>query len=77
MKKAHYSTYAMHPGSMKMYRNIKGNYWWKGIKGDIVEFVSKCLTSYQIKAEHKHPAGYCNPYQSQNGNGNTLQWILL
>ena len=27
------------------------------MKGDIAEFVSKCLTCQQIKAEHKHPAG--------------------
>ena len=27
MEKAHCSTYAMHPGSTKMYRTIKKNYW--------------------------------------------------
>ena len=27
MKKAHYFAYAMHPDSIKMYRNIKKNYW--------------------------------------------------
>ena len=27
------------------------------MKGDIAEFVSKCLTCQQIKAEHKHPVG--------------------
>ena len=57
MEEAHCSAYAMHPRSMKMYRTIKGNYWWKGMKGDIAKFVSQCLTCQQIKAEHKHPAG--------------------
>ena len=27
MKKAHNSAYAMHRGSMKMYRTLKDNYW--------------------------------------------------
>ena len=28
MEEAHYLAYAMHPGSTKMYRAIKENYWW-------------------------------------------------
>ena len=39
-----------------MYRMLKENYWWKGMKGDVAEFISKCLTCHQVKAEHKHPA---------------------
>ena len=35
MEEAHCLAYAMHLGSTKMYRTIKGNYWWKGMKGDI------------------------------------------
>ena len=35
MEEAHSSTYAMHPGSTKMYHNIKEHYWWKGMKRDI------------------------------------------
>ena len=31
MEEAHCSAYAMHPGSTKMYRTIKENYWWSGI----------------------------------------------
>ena len=43
MEEAHCSTYAMHPGSTKMYRTIKENYWWSGMKRDVTEFVSRCL----------------------------------
>ena len=43
MKEAHCSAYAMHPGSTKIYRTIKANYWWSGMKKDIAQFVSKCL----------------------------------
>ena len=55
MEKAHYSAFAMHPGSTKMYRTIKENYWWSGIKRDIAEFVSKCLVCQQMKVDHQKP----------------------
>ena len=43
MEEAHNSAYAMHPGSTKLYRTLKDNYWWLGMKKDIVEFVARCL----------------------------------
>ena len=57
MEEAHSFTYAMHPGSTKMYHTLKEHYWWKGMKRDIAEFVSKCLTCQQVKAEHHKPTG--------------------
>ena len=53
MEEAHYSAYAMHPGSTKMYRTIRENYWWSGMKKDVAEFVSRCLVCQQVKAEHQ------------------------
>ena len=43
MEKAHCPAYAIHPGSTKLYRTIKENYWWSSIKKDIVEFIYRCL----------------------------------
>ena len=57
MEEAHSSTYAMHPGSTKMYHTLNEHYWWKGMKRDIAEFVSRCLTCHQVKAKHQKPAG--------------------
>ena len=57
LEEVHCSAYAMHPGSTKMYQDLKDHYWWKGMKKNIAEYVSKCLTCQQVKAEHQHPAG--------------------
>ena len=61
MEEAHNSSYAMHPGSTKMYHTLKDNYWWSGIKKDIAEFVARCLVCQQVKAEYQHPAGTLQP----------------
>ena len=44
MEEAHSSTYAMHPGSTKIYHTLTEHYWWKGMKKKISDFISRCLT---------------------------------
>ncbi|KAL0395498.1 UNVERIFIED_CONTAM: hypothetical protein Slati_4516000 [Sesamum latifolium] len=61
MHEAHYAPYAMHPGSTKMYRDLKPYYWWSKMKKDVAEFVARCLTCQQVKAEHQAPAGKLQP----------------
>ena len=46
-----------------MYQDLKQRYWWPGMKRDVVDFVSKCLTCQQIKAEHQRPAGLLQPLE--------------
>ncbi|KAD4982100.1 hypothetical protein E3N88_18771 [Mikania micrantha] len=40
-----------------MYKNLKENYWWIGMKKDIAAYVARCLTCSQVKAEHQKPSG--------------------
>nr|GEV31925.1 DNA/RNA polymerases superfamily protein [Tanacetum cinerariifolium] len=40
----HSSLVFIHLGSTKMYRDLKQNFWWNGMKNDVVKFVVKCLT---------------------------------
>ena len=42
--KAHNTIFTMHPRGNKMYQDLKPQYWWKGMKRDVTEYVSKCLT---------------------------------
>ncbi|XP_052299719.1 uncharacterized protein LOC127903097 [Citrus sinensis] len=43
LREAHESSYSMHPGSTKMYRDLKQSFWWRNMKRDIAAFVSRCL----------------------------------
>ncbi|KAL2252777.1 UNVERIFIED_CONTAM: Transposon Tf2-12 polyprotein [Sesamum indicum] len=54
-QEAHNAPYAMHPGITKMYRNLRPYYWWQTMKKDVAEFVAKCMTCQQVKAEHQGP----------------------
>ena len=57
MEKAYFSAYSIHLSSTKMYHDLKDIYWWNGIKKDITEFMSKCLTCQQVKLEHQRSSG--------------------
>ncbi|GKF82991.1 putative reverse transcriptase domain-containing protein [Tanacetum coccineum] len=51
------SKYSIHPGSEKMYQDVKKLYWWPNMKANIATYVSKCLTCAKVKAEHQRPSG--------------------
>ncbi|KAD6453660.1 hypothetical protein E3N88_08366 [Mikania micrantha] len=63
MEEAHKSRYSIHPGATKMYRDLRVNYWWPGMKRDIAKYVEKCLTCLQVKAEHQKPYGKLQPFE--------------
>ncbi|GJY06955.1 putative reverse transcriptase domain-containing protein [Tanacetum coccineum] len=57
MHESHKSKYSIHPGSDKMYQDMKQLYWWPNIKADIATYVNKCLTRARVKTEHQRPSG--------------------
>ena len=56
MEEAHSSAYEMHLRSTKMYHTLREHYWWRGMKKDVAEFVSRYLICHQVNAEHQRPA---------------------
>ena len=68
---SHNTVFTMHPGSNKIYQDMKQSYWWRGMKKDISEYVAKCLTCQQVKAEHQVPSDLLNPLPIPNGSGIT------
>ncbi|KAD2805415.1 hypothetical protein E3N88_38792 [Mikania micrantha] len=57
MDEAHKSRYSIHPGSDKMYHDLKVLYWWPHMKFDIATYVGKCLTCAKVKIEYQKPSG--------------------
>jgi hypothetical protein len=61
LKEAHETAYSIHPGSEKMYQDLKRRFGWYGTKRKIAEYVAKCDSCQRIKAEHQRPAGLLQP----------------
>ncbi|GJZ19860.1 putative reverse transcriptase domain-containing protein [Tanacetum coccineum] len=57
MHESHKSKYSIHPGSDKMYQDLKKLYWWPNMIAEIATYVSKCLTCARVKAECQKPSG--------------------
>ncbi|GJZ23716.1 putative reverse transcriptase domain-containing protein [Tanacetum coccineum] len=57
MHESHKSKYSVHPGSDKMYQDMKQLYWWPNMKANIATYVSKYLTCLKVKVEHQKPSG--------------------
>jgi hypothetical protein len=61
LDEAHLSRYSIHPGSTKMYQDLKQHYWWTKMKIKIARYVARCDTCRRVKAIHLKTVG---PLQS-------------
>jgi hypothetical protein len=69
LREAHDSAYSIHHGSTKMYQDLKENYWWYGLKRDVVMCVS------ELKPNTKDQKDCYNLSRYRNGNGKKSVWI--
>ncbi|WVZ80451.1 hypothetical protein U9M48_027924 [Paspalum notatum var. saurae] len=61
LSEAHDTAYSIHPGSTKMYYDLKERFWWYGMKRAVAEYVAIYDTCQRVKAEHQRPAGLLQP----------------
>uniref|UniRef100_A0A2N9GS05 RNA-directed DNA polymerase n=1 Tax=Fagus sylvatica TaxID=28930 RepID=A0A2N9GS05_FAGSY len=61
LSEAHNTGYTVHPGGTKMYRDLKGTFWWNNMKREIAGYVARCLVCQQVKIEHQRPGGLLQP----------------
>ena len=58
LREFHCSRFFVHPGGTKMYRDLRRQYYWSGMKRHVGDFVRRCLTSQKVNAEHRSQQGY-------------------
>ena len=61
LDEAHLSKFSIHPGSTKMYQDLKQNFWWTRMKREIAKYVAECDTCQRVKASHLKVAGTLQP----------------
>ncbi|KAA0040368.1 ty3-gypsy retrotransposon protein [Cucumis melo var. makuwa] len=72
LTEAHSSPFTIHPGSTKMYQDLRCVYWWRNMKREVADFVSRCLVCQQLKAPRQKPAGL-----SRTLKGYTVIWVVI
>ena len=53
----------MHFDGTKMYQDLRRQYYCFIMKRHVGDFVRRCLTCQQVKAEHQKPAGLLQPLE--------------
>jgi hypothetical protein len=61
LDKAHTSRYSIHPGSTKMYHDLRQQFWWIRMKCETARYVSECDTYQKVKADYMKPGGLLQP----------------
>ena len=61
LDEAHSSKLSIHPGSSKMYHDLKTHFWWTKMKKQIATYVARCDTCSRVKADHLKPTGPLQP----------------
>jgi hypothetical protein len=57
LEEAHTSRYSIHPGSTKMYHDLRQQFWWARMTCKIARYVSECDTCRKVKADYMNPGG--------------------
>jgi hypothetical protein len=61
LEEAHQSKLSIHPGSNKMYHDLRQLYWWSYMKQDITKYVAECDICGRVKADHLRRLGFLQP----------------
>ncbi|WVZ52489.1 LOW QUALITY PROTEIN: hypothetical protein U9M48_003543, partial [Paspalum notatum var. saurae] len=72
LDEAHASLFTMHPGSNKMYQDLKQKFWWARMKREIAKYVSECDVCQRVKANHLKPAGLPRTQKGYNSI-----WVII
>ena len=57
----HSVPYVGHPGYQKTIRTVRSQFFWPGMKKDVVDYIARCMECQRVKAEHRHPTIFLQP----------------
>jgi hypothetical protein len=61
LDEAYTSRYSIHPGSIKMYHDLRQQFWWTRMKRKITYYMSECETYRKVKADYMKHRGLLQP----------------
>ena len=63
LKEMHDVLYAGHPSYQKKITAVRSQFFWPGMKKDVVDYIARCMECQKVKAKHSHLAGLLQPLQ--------------
>jgi hypothetical protein len=76
LDEAHLSKFSIHPGSTKIYQDLRRNFWWTRMKREIAKYVSECDTRQRIKASHRKISGTLQPLPSWKWEDISMDFVI-
>jgi hypothetical protein len=61
LDEAHTSRYSIHPGSTKMYNDLRKQFWWTRMEREATHYVSECDSCQKVKVNYMKPGGLLQP----------------
>jgi hypothetical protein len=61
LDEAHMSRYSIYPRSIKMYDELRQQFWWTRMKREASHYVSECDTYRKVNANYMKPGGLLQP----------------
>jgi hypothetical protein len=74
LDEAHTSRYSIHPGSTKMYHDLRQQFWWTRMKHEATRYVSECDTYRKVKADYIKHGGLLQPMMAHKFDS---IWVIV
>jgi hypothetical protein len=62
LDEARASRYSIHPGSIKMYHDLRQQFWYTRLKRETARYVLECDTCQKVKVAYMKPKGLLQPF---------------
>jgi hypothetical protein len=77
LDEAHTSMYSIHPGSTRMYHDLRHQFWWTRMKRETTRYVSECDTYRKVKADYMKPVGLLQPLSIPDRRWNDISMDFI
>jgi hypothetical protein len=61
LKEMHNVPYVGHPCYQKKIAVVRSQFFWPGMKRDVVDYIAICMECQRVKDEHRHQTGFLQP----------------
>ena len=72
----HSSRFAVHPGGMKMYQDLRRQYYWSGMKRHVEDLFDDVSRVSRLRLSTRSQQGCFSHWRWLSGSGITSRWML-